>query len=643
MRSSPGSRAAPKARRRSPARLRAGGEFAIGTQQFSVERLKFEFDRKTIEGRLAYAGAIGGKPPRLDAELKAAELDVDGVFAFGRAALDGTAFERPRAGSLSMDIRRATLAGIDVKGVSGTLKLDPEGLTFDKVRIADLADATFGLNGRMEGALDAPRGTVTFDVDARGLDGTVAVLDRYFPQAAGPLRRAAGKITPLKTQVTLGIEPASPTQPTSQSKIKLALDGNAGALRAKVNAEATGDIGALVLPDYQLDAHFAAADGTALMALTGLDRAIAVDKRAGSLSVTLRGKSGADAQLDARLTAGGLAAGAKGTARLFSASGLAAALDLTLQAADAGPLRRGAAARATALLPVALRARLNATGNDIALEDITGAVGGTPVRGKLKLANLERIEGQIDTDAADVMALLAFASGMPKPRGDALAWTGEPFGDNAFGDLAGRVDFTAARAALTPALIARQVRGALRLGNGEVAIDGVEGTLAGGRASGRTGVAARWRGARGARQVRADECRRECGAAERGQAGRRGADQAAGRVRGQRTERRIAARVAQGHRDDHARGRANLRARSEGIQCGDPRRRSGGSGGRDENPRHRRDRARWRRARGAAARCAFHRECRTGASSARSPRRGRARTSSSRRRRILPRRRSMRG
>jgi large subunit ribosomal protein L24 len=463
--------------------LRASGEFAIGTQQFSVERLKFEFDRKTIEGRLAYAGAIGGKPPRLDAELKAAELDVDGVFAFARAALDGTAFERPRAGSLSMDIRRATLAGIDVKGVSGTLKLDPEGLTFDKVRIADLADATFGLNGRMEGALDAPRGTVTFDVDARGLDGTVAVLDRYFPQAAGPLRRAAGKITPLKTQVTLGIEPASPTQPTSQSRIKLALDGNAGALRVKVNAEATGDIGALVLPDYQLDAHFTAADGTALMALTGLERVIAVDKRAGSLSVTLRGKSGADAQLDARLTAGGLAAGAKGTARLFSASGLAAALDLTLQAADVGPLRRGAAARATALLPVALRARLNATGNDIALEGITGAVGGTPVRGKLKLANFERIEGLIDTDAADVMALLAFAAGMPKPRGDALAWTGEPFGDNVFGDLAGRVDFTAARAALTPALIARQVRGALRLGNGEVAIDGVEGTLAGGRAS----------------------------------------------------------------------------------------------------------------------------------------------------------------
>jgi hypothetical protein len=103
--------------------------------------------------------------------------------------------------------------------------------------------------------------------------------------------------------------------------------------------------------------------------------------------VTLRGRSGADAQLDARLTAGGLAVGAKGTARLFSASGLAAALDLTLQAADVGPLRRGAAARASVLLPVALRARLNATASDLALEGITGSIGGAPVRGKLKLTS----------------------------------------------------------------------------------------------------------------------------------------------------------------------------------------------------------------------------------------------------------------
>jgi large subunit ribosomal protein L24 len=480
--------------------LRASGDLTIGAQQFSAERLKFEIDRKTIQGRLAYAGANGAKPPRLDAELKAAELDVDSVLAFARAALEGTALEKPRAGSLVLDIGRATLAGIDVKGISGTLKLDPEGLTFDHVRVADLADATFGLNGRMEGALDTPRGTVTFDIDARSLDGTAAVLERYLPQLAPPLRHAAAKITPLKTQVTLGIAPLAASEPQGASRVKLAMDGTAGALRMKLGAEAAGDIAAVVLPDYQLDAQVSAADGGALIALLGLDRAVNVDKRAGLLSVTMRGRSGADAQIDARLTAGGFAAAAKGTARLFGAGGNAAALDLTLQASDASPLRRGAAARQTALLPATLRARLAANAQDVVLDGIVASLGGTPLRGRLKLdAAARRIEGQIDAEAADLPALVAIASGMGRARGDAPAWSGEPFGDVGFGDLglgflgvgalgtgdlSGKVDLTVGRATLAATLAARQMRGVLRFGAGEVALENVEGTLANGRATG---------------------------------------------------------------------------------------------------------------------------------------------------------------
>ena len=294
-----------------------------------------------------------------------------------------------------------------MKGISGTLKLDPEGLTFDHVRVADLADATFNLNGRMEGALDMPRGTVSFDVDARSLDGTIAVLDKYLPQFAAPLRSAAGKIIPLKSQVTLGVEPLSSTEPQGPSKVKLALDGTAGPLRVKLGAEAAGDVAAMILPDYHLDAQVSASDGSALIALIGLDRAINVDKRAGLLSITMRGKSGTDAQIDARLTAGGFAAAAKGTARLFSAAGNTASLDLTLQASDASPLRQGAAARATTLLPATLRGRLTANADEAQLDGIVASIGGAPVRGRLKLAtSLDRIEGQIDADAADIPALV---------------------------------------------------------------------------------------------------------------------------------------------------------------------------------------------------------------------------------------------
>jgi uncharacterized protein involved in outer membrane biogenesis len=466
--------------------LRAGGELTIGPQQFAVERLKFEFDRKTIEGRVAYAGANGAQPPRLDAELKAAELDVDAVLAFGRSALDGSAMERPRVIALNVDVGRATVAGIDVKGISGTFKLDPEGLTFDKVRVADLADAAFDLNGRMEGALEAPRGTVTFDIDARGLDGTVAVLSQYLPQVAGPLRQAAPKITPLKTRATLGIEPVSPTDQTARRKIKLALDGTAGAMRMKAGIEASGDIATLKLPDFQLDGQISATDGSALVALLGLDTVVAVDKRAGLLSVTTRGASGTDAQVDARLAAGGLVATAKGTARLFNQNGTAAGLDVTFAAADAGPLRRGASARSKALLPIALRARLDATANQIVLDRITGVVDNTQVRGKLTvgLGDNATFEGRVDADSADVPALLAILSGMPKSSTtNNAAWSGEPFGDVLFKNVRGQIFVSAGRAALTPQLVGRDVRAVVRAAPREITIDNVEGALAGGRAT----------------------------------------------------------------------------------------------------------------------------------------------------------------
>ena len=164
----------------------------------------------------------------------------------------------------------------------------------------------------------------------------------------------------------------------------------------------------------------------------------------------------------------------------------------------AAPCRRPRCCR------VAVRAKLNASANELALENISGAVGGSPVRGALKLGlgTPRRINGQIDADLIDLPALIAMAAGMPKtaPRADAQAWAGEPFGESLLGDVEGRVDFTATRAALSPSLVGRQVRGSVRIGAGEVTGEIAEGTLAGGRASGQLvlrrgadGVAARAR------------------------------------------------------------------------------------------------------------------------------------------------------
>ena len=461
--------------------LRVAGDLTIGTKELAVDRLRLEFDRKTIEGRLAYAYAADNRAARLEADLKAAELDVDGLIGFARAAFDGAAFDRPGEVTLNVDVGRATIAGVEAKRVSGAFKLDPAGLSFDRVQIGDLAGAAFNLNGRLEGPLSAPKGSVAFDVDARSLDGTAAVLAKFLPHAAEPLRRAGATITPLKARVTLDL-----ARNAAGSSAKLVLDGTAGALRMRLSTEASGDVATLTLPEIRLDGEITAADGSVLVHLAGLDQLVAVDRRAGALAMTARG-NGNDLRLDARLTAGGLNASANGTARLFAPNGMAAALDLVLQA-DAAPLRHAAGATPAPPLPVALRAHVNANADKIDIESMSGTIAGSPVRGNLKLAFGAgmRIEGRIDAEAVDVAALVAAAAGMPAPSkaADAPTWPAEPFGDGLFGDLAGRVEFTAARAAFTPTLTARQLRGAVRFGADEIAIEDLEGVLAGGRATG---------------------------------------------------------------------------------------------------------------------------------------------------------------
>src|SRR3569832_252587 len=96
------------------------------------------------------------------------------------------------------------------------------------------------------------------------------------------------------------------------------------------------------------------------------------------------------------------------------------------------------------------------------------------------------MEGQLATAALDVPALMAIASGMPRvsARADAPQWAAEPFGESALSNASGRITITAARAALTPSLTARQLRGELRLDPADVVFDNGVGGLAGGRANG---------------------------------------------------------------------------------------------------------------------------------------------------------------
>ncbi|MEA2994198.1 MAG: hypothetical protein QOD40_3118 [Alphaproteobacteria bacterium] len=470
--------------------LRARGELTLGGEKLAIDRLNAEIDRKSVEGRLAYTWPVEDRPPRLEAELNAAELDLDALMSFADAARGATTFEMPREVTLGIDIGRATIAGIEARQVSARLHRDANGLQVERFSVADLGGASFDARGQIETSSPSPRGQMNLTLDARNLDGVVALAAKFAPDAADPLRRMAQSLSPAKLNAILSMEGAG-----GSTTAKLAIEGRSGVMRLSLLGDvrrdsevAKGDLAALTSADVHLQGKLDADDGSAVFALLNLDKILAVDKRPGQLTLAANGPLGGEFQVDSRLVAGGFDASAAGTIRL-SGEGPKGNLRVAVAAADLRPLRQGPVSRTAEPLPATLTGNLAIAGSSLTLDDFSGAFGGTGLRGRLGvvLAQPLRVEGRIEADALDAPAAIAVAIGMPSSgsaRADASAWSREPFAQGLFDEAEGRVEFTTTQAAFTPALVLRQARGVAKFSRSEIAFTDLEGSLADGGLTG---------------------------------------------------------------------------------------------------------------------------------------------------------------
>lgn len=469
--------------------LRARGEVTLGGEKLAIDRLKAEIDRKTMEGRLAYVWAAGGQPARLDADVTAVELDIDALLAFADAARAGTTFETPREVTLGIAVGRAQVAGFEARQVSAQLRRDAKGLQVNRFSVADFGGTAVEASGHIDTYAPSPRGTMKMRLDARSLAGVAALADKFAPDAAAPLRRLADRLPATRLNTTLTLQDAG-----ANTVAKLAVEGQSGAVRLSVSAEgsrksadvADGNLQALAAADVKLQGRFEADKGAAIVDLLDLGKIVAADaNRPGLLTLVADGPLGGNLNVEARLVAGGLDASANGTLRLGGEEPKAD-LRLIVAAADARPLRH---ASQPDPLPVTLNGDLAIAGQSLTLKDFSGTVAGNGVRGRIDLVFDQpmRVEGRIETDAVDVPAVIAAATGMPtaaKGRTDGWAWSLEPFGQGLFEEADGRIEFKASRATFGPALVLRQAQGMIRFRRSEIAITDVTGNLADGQAAG---------------------------------------------------------------------------------------------------------------------------------------------------------------
>ena len=462
------------------------GDLALSPEKIAIDRLNLEFNRKPLNGRFAYFLASANRPAKLDAELKAAQFDVDAALDFGKTLLAGSVLDLPREISLEADIGRATFAGIEVADARALIKMDGDGLQIDRLAVGDFAGGNIAASGRIETGGHAARGTVLLDFEAKQSAALAAIATKLGQERARPLvglldRFGRGK---LHARLDMTGDDKSPV-----TDAQLALNGNLDDLRIDARVRARGEWTKPTAANIRIDATVDAGRGEQLVRLMNLDGVVGAGSGPGQLKVQLTGPVSGDIAFDMQLSAEGLSARANGSGRYSEAQGVKVTAALQVNDADLRPLRSTAGAASGAPLPLRMKSRVSLAAGAMTLDDIDAKVGGSSVRGRLALGDAapRRIDGAIEADVANVPALLGRAIGLQpqtSAKNTAWNWSSEPFGAGLLGKFAGRVTLKVARADVLPQVTARQFNAALRLGKDELSLEDVTAELAGGRLSG---------------------------------------------------------------------------------------------------------------------------------------------------------------
>jgi large subunit ribosomal protein L24 len=454
------------------------GDVTLGSERLAVEHLTAGFAGKTIAGRLAYAFPANGQPSKLDAALSAPEIDLDAVLGFGHALFAGSSLVRPKEMTIVANIGRGTIAGLEGRDISAKIKVDADHWQVDKLSVADLGGAAFSASGRIALTGSSPQGSMRVDLDAPDLAPVATVLNRFEPKMAQALSVGAPAMAPAKLHGQLTVDGKGPAQ--------FAVNGSLGQVRLSLDGNAAVDFKAFRVGNIRLNGKLAADDGKPLLTMLGLDSALAVGVGPGALTLKATGPAGGTLRVASRLTANGLDAGLDGTASPFAAEP-AASLRARVVEANAAPLRRtGEAAKP---VPISFVGRVAISGDSLALRHIHASVAGSALSGDLTvgLATPHRVQGDIQANSADALALIAPAIGMPMQathRGAGWNWPSQPFSAGMFGDFTGKVSLKARRLAVLPTLTAREFQATLNLGQNEVAIADIGGVVSDGHIGG---------------------------------------------------------------------------------------------------------------------------------------------------------------
>ena len=465
---------------RSQKPLRLGGNVDIGVDRLAIDAIRCEIDGGTIGGRIAVShdGQGGGS---LEAELKADRLDLDSASGFARAIL-GPQGEWPERAQVSLDISRAILAGQELSPLAAKFGYGPKSIALDRLKIGMAS----GVTVEAFGAFDRSNATgkLALNSSAASLGQFAGLMAPVAPSVAARLNSMALIPGPARINLMLAVDRDADRVDHADTRATFDLDApqfrGTATITARPEAAALReiDLDRLRRSEISLETKLSSEQGAPLLALLGLDGALAAGDGAGQFQGSLSGVWGAPLRLKFNLSAAGLDAEAQGTADPFAArpNGSVNVKARSLNLAPLFELKRSDKLTQN----ISLSSRMSLQEGKLSLEDLDGTMAGSRLRGHLAVTfEAERkVEGELGLDSLEIAPAFALAIGA------AGRDVTEPLGAGLLKGWRGRIAFQALRGVLPGGTELRPLSGTVKGDGQSLVFDAIKGGIGGGEASG---------------------------------------------------------------------------------------------------------------------------------------------------------------
>lgn len=463
-------------RNQKPLRLR--GDVTVAADRVALDGMTAEVNGGAMTGRLALFNADGRT--RFEAALKAASFDVD-VASSLVTMLAGPQSAWPDEAQVSLDAENAVMAGQIVRPAAVSFSYGPKTIAIDRIQIGD-AGSDVAISGT--GSFDRAEsdGKLLLTAAASSLAQIGSFVAPFAPAVAERLT-AVGK-EPGAARMQLSADVSKAKDSSGHIDLRAVLNLDAPHLKSAVTLTAAPrgdmargfDLAALRGNDFKAETRVDADQTQSLLMALGLDRIVSAQDGPAQFESSVTGVWGSPLQLKAKLAGAGIDGDIQGTTNPW-ADEITAALAVEVRRADLAALFDLKSASVPSL-HVALSSRLGVAGNAFTFDDLDATMGGSRVRGRLKLMrdDVLGVDGEIGVDRLDLAGVTSLAFGAAGH--DAAS----PLGKGWLRGWRGRLAFQALNGVLPGGGELRPVSGAIKGDGQSLVLENAKASIGGGEA-----------------------------------------------------------------------------------------------------------------------------------------------------------------